>query len=182
MTEEQKQQTRERIGQRVKALRLLADLSQDELAQRAGLQRTHIGRIEGGKYAVNIETLQAIAEALGMTVDIIDPALQDLAPLKRLTEPMKDSLGEALNKKVTEVFTPNDTDEPDPKADIKAKRIVDCDLSVRTMNICIANDINTIGDLCKLRRTDWLKFRNSGKKTLIELDDLLHDNGLDWAE
>ena len=80
-----KEETRTRIGQRVKALRLMAELSQDELAQRAGLQRTHIGRIEGGKYAVNIETLQAIAEALGMTVDITDPALQDLAPLKRLT-------------------------------------------------------------------------------------------------
>ena len=99
-----KEQTRKRIGQRVKALRLMADLSQDELAQRAGLQRTHIGRIEGGKYAVNIETLQAIAEALGMTVDIIDPALQDLAPLKRLTPPMIGSLGTALNSKVTEVF------------------------------------------------------------------------------
>ena len=80
-----KEETRMRIGQRVKALRLMADLSQDELAQRAGLQRTHIGRIEVGKYAVNIETLQAIAEAFGMTVDIIDKALQDLAPLKRLT-------------------------------------------------------------------------------------------------
>lgn len=79
-----KEETRTRIGQRVKALRLMAELSQDELAQRAGLQRTHIGRIEGGKYAVNIETLQAIAEALGMTVDIIDPGLQDLAPLTRL--------------------------------------------------------------------------------------------------
>jgi len=99
-----KEETRTRIGQRVKALRLLADLSQDELAQRAGLQRTHIGRIEGGKYAVNIETLQAIAEALGMTVDIIDPGLQDLAPLKRLTPPMVGSLGTALNSKVTEVF------------------------------------------------------------------------------
>ena len=99
-----KEQTRTRIGQRVKALRLMAELSQDELAQRAGLQRTHIGRIEGGKYAVNIETLQAIAEALGMTVDIIDPALQDLAPLKRLTPPMVGSLGTALNSKVTEVF------------------------------------------------------------------------------
>ena len=99
-----KEETRTRIGQRVKALRLMAELSQDELAQRAGLQRTHIGRIEGGKYAVNIETLQAIAEALGMTVDIIDPALQDLAPLKRLTPPMVGSLGTALNSKVTEVF------------------------------------------------------------------------------
>ena len=99
-----KEETRERIGQRVKALRLMADMSQDELAQRAGLQRTHIGRIEGGKYAVNIETLQAIAEALGMTVDITDPGLQDLAPLKRLTPPMVGSLGKALNNKVTEVF------------------------------------------------------------------------------
>lgn len=99
-----KEETRTRIGQRVKALRLMAELSQDELAQRAGLQRTHIGRIEGGKYAVNIETLQAIAEALGMTVDIIDPALQDLAPLKRLTPPMVGSLGTALDSKVTEVF------------------------------------------------------------------------------
>lgn len=80
-----KEETRTRIGQRVKALRLMANLSQDDLAQRAGLQRTHIGRIEGGKYAVNVETLQAIAEALGMTVDIIEPALADLAPLKRLT-------------------------------------------------------------------------------------------------
>lgn len=85
MTEQQRQQMRERIGARVKVLRLMAGLSQDVLAARAGLQRTHIGRIEGGKYAVNIETLQAIAEAFGMTVDIIDKALQDLAPLKRLT-------------------------------------------------------------------------------------------------
>ena len=72
--------------------------------------------------------------------------------------------------------------EPDPKADIKAKRIEDCNLSVRTTNICKAGGIETLGDLCKLHKTDWLKFRNGGKKSLIELDDLLHDNGLDWAE
>jgi transcriptional regulator with XRE-family HTH domain len=44
-----------------------------------------VNRIEAGKYAVTLEVIQAIAEALGMTVDIIDPGLQDLAPLKRLT-------------------------------------------------------------------------------------------------
>ena len=75
-----------------------------------------------------------------------------------------------------------DINEPDPKADIKAKRIEDCNLSVRTMNICKAGGIDTLGDLCQLHKTDWLKFRNSGKKSLFELDDLLHDNGLDWAE
>ena len=80
-----KEETRKRIGQRVKALRTMAGLTQQELADRAGLQRTHIGRIEDGAFGSQVETIQQVAEALGMTVDIIDPGLQDLAPLKRLT-------------------------------------------------------------------------------------------------
>ncbi len=81
-----RKEVRQRIGMRVAALRKNAGLSQEQLSEKAGLQRTHISRIEKGRYSLNIETLQAIAEALGMTVDIIDPALQDLALLKRLTE------------------------------------------------------------------------------------------------
>lgn len=84
MTEEQKQQTRDRIGQRIAKLRKLYGFSQEQLSERAGLQRSHLSRIEAGKYAVNIETLQAIAEALYMTVDIIDTRLQNLAPLEEL--------------------------------------------------------------------------------------------------
>lgn len=86
MTDEQKQQTRDRIGLRIMALRKLAGLTQEQLSERAGLQRSHVSKIEAGKYAVNIETLQSIAEALGMTVDIIDPRLSDLAPMKTLTK------------------------------------------------------------------------------------------------
>ena len=85
MTDEQKQQVRERISGRVSTLRKLKGMTQEQLAQAAGLQRTHVNRIEAGKYAVTLEVIQAIAEALGMTVDIIDPGLQDLAPLKKLT-------------------------------------------------------------------------------------------------
>lgn len=84
MTDEQKQQIRDRIGLRILTLRKMREWSQDELARRAGLQRTHISRIEQGKYAVTLETIQAIAEALDMTVDLIDPKLRDLAPLKSL--------------------------------------------------------------------------------------------------
>ena len=81
-----KEETPQRIGQRVKALRTMAGLTQQELADRAGLTRQHIGRIEKGELvSVAYVTIQQIAEALGMTVDIIDPGLQDLAPLKRLT-------------------------------------------------------------------------------------------------
>ena len=85
MTEEQKQQTRDRIGQRIATLRKLAGMSQEQLSERAGLQRTHVSRIEAGKYAVTLETIQAIAEALGMTVDIVDERLADLTPMKTLT-------------------------------------------------------------------------------------------------
>lgn len=81
MTEQKKKETRERIGQRIASLRKLAGFTQEELAFRAGIQRTHLGRIESGKYAVTLETLQAIAEALYMTVDIIDPALQGFAKI-----------------------------------------------------------------------------------------------------
>ena len=81
MTNEEKQQTRDRIGQRIAALRKAAGLTQEELANRAQLQRTHIGRIEAGRYAVTLETVQAIAQALGMTVDIVDPRLEGLAKL-----------------------------------------------------------------------------------------------------
>ena len=81
MNEIEKQQTRDRIGQRIAALRKTAGLTQEELAIRAQLQRTHIGRIEAGRYAVTLETVQAIAQALGMTVDIIDPRLEGLTRL-----------------------------------------------------------------------------------------------------
>lgn len=84
MTEEMKQQVRERIGNRIAALRKKAGFTQEELALRAGLQRTHVGRIEAGRYAVTLEVVQAIAESIGMTVDIIDPRLEGLDQLSKL--------------------------------------------------------------------------------------------------
>ena len=84
MKDEMKQQVRERIGNRIAALRKKAGLTQEQLADRAGLQRTHVGRIEAGRYAVTLEVVQAIAQALGMTVDIIDPRLEGLDQLKQL--------------------------------------------------------------------------------------------------
>jgi transcriptional regulator with XRE-family HTH domain len=78
MKEEQKQATRDRIGARIAAIRKAKGLTQEQLAMMAGLQRTHVSRIEAGKYAVTLETVQAIAEAMQMTVDIVDPRLADL--------------------------------------------------------------------------------------------------------
>lgn len=78
-----KEQSAQRMGQRITALRKLEGISQQELADRAGLTRQHIGRIEKGELvSVACVTIQQIAEAMGMTVDIVDQRLEGLAPLR----------------------------------------------------------------------------------------------------
>ena len=52
-------------------------------------------------------------------------------------------------------------------------KLADQDLSVRALNCLKAADVDTVGDLVKLNRNDLLKFRNFGKKSLTELDELL---------
>ena len=100
-----KEQHAERIGQRITALRKLEGISQQELADRAGLTRQHIGRIEKGELvSVAYVTIQQIAEAMGMTVDIIDPGLQDLAPMKRMTPTAKDAHNETIENKDLATF------------------------------------------------------------------------------
>ena len=71
--------------------------------------------------------------------------------------------------------------EHNPALDIT---IDDCreDLSVRAYSICKAYGIRTLRDLTLLHKTDWLKFRNGGKKSLECIDDLLTKHGLTWAK
>ncbi|MBN1113414.1 MAG: DNA-directed RNA polymerase subunit alpha [Bacteroidales bacterium] len=52
-------------------------------------------------------------------------------------------------------------------------KLVDLDLSVRALNCLKAADVETLGDLVKYNKNDLLKFRNFGKKSLTELDELL---------
>ena len=52
-------------------------------------------------------------------------------------------------------------------------KVIDLKISVRSLNCLKGADIETLGDLVKSNKTDLLKFRNFGKKSLMELDDLL---------
>lgn len=53
------------------------------------------------------------------------------------------------------------------------KRIIDFNLTVRALNCLKSADIDTLGDLLKCKKEDLLKFRNFGKKSLSEIEDLL---------
>ncbi len=60
-------------------------------------------------------------------------------------------------------------------------KLVDLDLSVRALNCLKAADVDSLGDLVQYNRNDLLKFRNFGKKSLTELDDLLNGMGLNFG-
>lgn len=60
-------------------------------------------------------------------------------------------------------------------------KLVDLDLSVRALNCLKAAEVETLGDLVKFNKNDLLKFRNFGKKSLTELDELLENMNLSFG-
>ena len=59
-------------------------------------------------------------------------------------------------------------------------KLVDMDLSVRALNCLKAAEVETIGELVALNKADLLKFRNFGKKSLTELEELVRSKGLEF--
>ncbi len=60
-------------------------------------------------------------------------------------------------------------------------KLVDLDLSVRALNCLKAADVETLGDLVQFNKNDLLKFRNFGKKSLTELEELVKTKGLEFG-
>lgn len=60
-------------------------------------------------------------------------------------------------------------------------KLVDMDLSVRALNCLKAAEVDTLGQLVSFHRNDLLKFRNFGKKSLTELDEVLEKYNLTFG-
>ncbi|MCD4663854.1 MAG: DNA-directed RNA polymerase subunit alpha [Bacteroidales bacterium] len=60
-------------------------------------------------------------------------------------------------------------------------KLVDLDLSVRALNCLKAADVDTLGELVQFNKNDLLKFRNFGKKSLTELEELVKTKGLEFG-
>ena len=60
-------------------------------------------------------------------------------------------------------------------------KLVDLDLSVRALNCLKAAEVETLGDLVAFNKQDLLKFRNFGKKSLTELEELVRSRGLEFG-
>jgi len=84
---------------------------------------------------------------------------------------------DAAEKTVTEEF---DETSLHIRQLLKTK-LVDLDLSVRALNCLKAADVETLGDLVAFNKNDLLKFRNFGKKSLTELEELVKTKGLEFG-
>ncbi|HKK09214.1 MAG TPA: DNA-directed RNA polymerase subunit alpha [Bacteroidales bacterium] len=80
-------------------------------------------------------------------------------------------------KSVTEEFDENTLHT----RQVLKTKLIDMDLSVRALNCLKAADVETIGELVAFNKNDLLKFRNFGKKSLAELEELVKSKGLDFG-
>ncbi len=60
-------------------------------------------------------------------------------------------------------------------------KLIDMDLSVRALNCLKAAEVDTLGDLVSFNKNDLMKFRNFGKKSLTELEELVMVKGLSFG-
>ena len=60
-------------------------------------------------------------------------------------------------------------------------KLIDMDLSVRALNCLKAAEVDTLGDLVSYNKNDLMKFRNFGKKSLTELEELVDVKGLNFG-
>jgi len=60
-------------------------------------------------------------------------------------------------------------------------KLTDMDLSVRALNCLKAAEVETLGDLVTYTKNDLMKFRNFGKKSLTELEELVDNKGLQFG-
>lgn len=81
------------------------------------------------------------------------------------------------NKSLAESYE----EDPGSLTSLLNTRIVDLNLTVRSLNILRREGIETLSELVTLHKTDLLKFRDLGKKSLAELDDLLDSMNLSFG-
>ena len=62
------------VGKIIKGIRDKAGMTQQQLAEKAGLLQSHVSRIERGEYSPTNKTLTKLAAALGVSIGVLDPS------------------------------------------------------------------------------------------------------------
>lgn len=158
----------------------------EEIAEDYGLNRERVrqilakvirkfGQVRNYKSIVEEnDKLSKDNHQLALAYSIALKELEELRKFKDSVQPFVDKDGAVDAKGLAE------NEETMRVANLLTTEVTDLNISLRALNCLKAADIDTLGDLVQYDKLDLLKFRNFGKKSLSELDDLLEDLGLKW--
>ena len=86
-----------------------------------------------------------------------------------------------LRKRLNEYEKVDKEKESNLSSSIFKKRLIDLNLTVRTLNVLKMHNCETLGDVVKFNKSDLINARNFGKKSFTELDDFITKLGLHWG-
>ena len=108
-------------------------------------------------------------------------AIEELVDLKLENNSLKEEIKNVKMQFIMQEGKKEEEQSEDVPPSLFSIRLVNCNLPVRVLNVTKAADIDTIGDLVQYSKLDMIKFRNFGKKSLMQLDDFIHEMGLEWG-
>lgn len=123
---------------------------------------------------------ERVRQIVVKTIRKFNYAIKELADLKQENNSLKE---EIKNVKMQLIMQEGEEEEQseDVPPSVFSIRLVNCNLPVRVLNVTKAADIDTIGDLVQYSKFEMVKFRNFGKKSLMQLDEFIHKMGLEWG-
>lgn len=171
----------------------LEGVSLEEIGKKHGLKRERVRQIvekaiRKSRDITDIKDLFDVIRKYQADIEGYKATIKDLKGKLRVQEEADRLAAEkSLEERRKKII------ENDELCKLLSRRLVDCGLSVRALG-CLrseqrsywdgtvtAESLETVGDLCKQNKTDVLKRRNCGKKTLTEIDDMLEQFGLKWG-
>ncbi len=143
--------------------------------------------IKNVKYSIENYRVEQKTDFEKLIIDIVTDG--SIHPKEALTEAAKILIHHfmlfsderiALEEKVKEEVETYDEEVLHMRQMLKTK-LTDMDLSVRALNCLKAAEVETLGDLVTFTKNDLMKFRNFGKKSLTELEELVDIKGLHFG-
>ena len=143
--------------------------------------------IKNVKYSIENYRVEQKTDFEKLIIDIVTDG--SIHPKEALTEAAKILIHHfmlfsderiALEEKVKEEVETYDEEVLHMRQMLKTK-LTDMDLSVRALNCLKAAEVETLGDLVMYTKNDLMKFRNFGKKSLTELEELVDIKGLQFG-
>ena len=143
--------------------------------------------IKNVKYVVDNYRVEQKTDYEKLLIEVLTDG--SIHPLEALKEAAKILIQHFMlfsdDKIAFEVPVENDTEDFDEDAlkvrQLLKTKLADMDLSVRALNCLKSAEVETLGELVAYNKTDLLKFRNFGRKSLNELDDLLASLNLSFG-